>query len=64
NLRFGSKSVAAPRFLPPAKRAFLHAPPQGALPPRRHNFSPRPFTGGSSAAHDIDSDDSSNTVFR
>ncbi|MEW7001281.1 hypothetical protein M5585_18350 [Serratia ureilytica] len=31
---------------------------------RRHNFSPRPFTGGSSAAHDIDSDDSSNTVFR
>lgn len=38
NLRFGSKSVAAPRFLPSSKCAFLHAPPQGGLPPRRHNF--------------------------
>ena len=56
NWRFGSKSVAAPRFLPPPKRAFLHAPPQGGLPPRRHNFFPRPFTDESSAAHDIGSD--------
>jgi hypothetical protein len=64
NLRFGSKNLVAPQFLPPAKRAFLHAPAQSALPSRRHNFFPPPFTDGSSAAHDIDSDDSRNTVFR
>uniref|UniRef100_UPI0023809EC8 hypothetical protein n=1 Tax=Serratia marcescens TaxID=615 RepID=UPI0023809EC8 len=41
-----------------ANARFFSRAAADALPPRRHNFFPRPFTRGSSAAHDIGSDDS------